>query len=89
MQNTKRTGIIRNLDDLGRIVIPKEFRKKLKFNNNESLEIELVGNSIVLKKPTNSCMHCGNPTSELAEKLKMSLCDNCINEVTNTIKSLG
>lgn len=83
MQNTKKTGIIRNLDDLGRIVIPKEFRRILNFNDNERVEMELVGNSVILKKPVSSCMHCGQPTSELAEKIKISLCDNCINEIKN------
>ena len=90
MKNSDRTGIIRKLDDLGRIVIPKEFRTKLNFNNNESVEMELVGNCVVLKKPIDCCMDCGQPTSELANKVGLSLCDNCIEtfgKKFNTIKN--
>lgn len=83
MKNSKKTGIIRNLDDLGRIVIPKEIRKKLKLNNNEGVEIELVGNTVVLKKPVDTCMHCSMPTSGLAKEIGISLCDNCITLIKN------
>lgn len=44
------TGIVRRIDDLGRIVIPKEIRKTLRIKEGESLEIEVVNDNIVLKK---------------------------------------
>lgn len=46
----KTTGIIRRIDDLGRIVIPKEIRKTMRIKNGESLEIYLDDDSIILKK---------------------------------------
>ena len=46
----KTTGIIRRIDDLGRIVIPKELRKTLRIKNGESLEIFVEGEDIILKK---------------------------------------
>ena len=46
----KTTGIIRRIDELGRIVIPKELRKNLKIGNGDSLEILIDGEDIVLKK---------------------------------------
>ena len=46
----KSTGVIRRVDDLGRIVIPKEIRKSLRIKNGESLEVYLDGDSIILKK---------------------------------------
>lgn len=46
----KDTGIIRRIDDLGRIVIPKEIRKKLKINEGEKLEIFINEEQIVLQK---------------------------------------
>ena len=46
----KTTGIIRRIDDLGRIVIPKELRRNLRIQNGDSLEIFVDLNSIVLKK---------------------------------------
>ena len=46
----KTTGVIRRIDELGRIVIPKEIRKSLRIKNGESLEVFLDGDSIILKK---------------------------------------
>ncbi len=49
----KSTGIVRRIDDLGRIVIPKEIRKTLKIKENESLEIFINNDEIILKKFSN------------------------------------
>ena len=46
----KTTGVIGRIDELGRIVIPKEIRKNLRIKNGESLEIFVEGDSIILKK---------------------------------------
>ena len=46
----KSTGIVRRIDDLGRIVIPKEIRKTLKIKENESLEVFINNDEIILKK---------------------------------------
>ncbi len=46
----KTTGVIRRIDELGRIVIPKEIRKNLRIKNGESLEIFVESDSIILKK---------------------------------------
>lgn len=55
----KNTGIIRHLDDLGRIVIPKELRKKYKIEEGTPIEIFTKGNEIILKKQKNrTCLLC-------------------------------
>ena len=46
----KSTGVVRRVDDLGRIVIPKEIRKNLKIKDGESLEIFVDDNAVILKK---------------------------------------
>ena len=46
----KETGIIRRIDELGRIVVPKEIRKKLKIREGDSIDIFVTNDSIVLKK---------------------------------------
>ena len=46
----KTTGVIRRIDELGRIVIPKEIRKNMRIKNGESLEIFVEDENIVLKK---------------------------------------
>jgi len=50
----KSTGVVRRIDDLGRIVLPKEIRKTLRIREGESLEIYTNGEEIVLKKFTSS-----------------------------------
>ena len=44
------TGIIRRIDELGRIVIPKEIRKNLRIKNGDNLEIIVEGENIILRK---------------------------------------
>ena len=47
----KATGVVRRIDDLGRIVIPKEIRRNLRVHEGDSLEIYIDGNdTIILKK---------------------------------------
>lgn len=46
----KATGVVRRIDDLGRIVIPKEIRRSFKINEGDSLEIFVDNNGIILKK---------------------------------------
>lgn len=46
----KATGVVRRIDDLGRIVIPKEIRRSLKINDGDSLEIFVDTNEVILKK---------------------------------------
>ena len=46
----KSTGIVRKIDDLGRIVIPKEIRKSLNIENNDDIEIFTEEDKIILKK---------------------------------------
>lgn len=46
----KATGVIRRIDDLGRIVIPKEIRRSLKINEGDSVEIFVDDNKIILNK---------------------------------------
>lgn len=57
----KNTGIIRKVDELGRIVVPKELRNKLKIEEGTSIEIFTKGNEIILKKYNSLyCKSCGN-----------------------------
>lgn len=78
----KSLGIVRKLDNLGRIVIPIELRKTLGFADNEALEIFTEGDSIVLKKYETSCIFCGNSKNISTFKDKC-ICDKCIKEIAN------
>ena len=54
----KSTGIIRLLDELGRIVIPKELREKFKLKEKDPIEIFVEGSNIILRKYETSCIFC-------------------------------
>ena len=58
----KSTGIVRGIDSLGRIVLPKELRTTLHLDGDTKLEIFVDGDAIVLKKhrPAGSCDFCGD-----------------------------
>lgn len=64
----KSTGIIRRIDELGRIVIPKEIRQSLKINNGENIEIFIEEENIILSKYSNI-----NNIKEICEKLIQTL----------------
>lgn len=51
----KSTGVFRRIDNMGRIVIPKEIRKNLKIKDGESLEIFINDDAVVLKKYSYMC----------------------------------
>lgn len=58
----KATGIVRKIDDLGRVVLPKELRKMLNIEESDGLEIFTEENKIILQKyqPGCSCSGCSN-----------------------------
>lgn len=56
----KSTGIVRKVDELGRVVIPIELRRTLNIAEKDALEIYVDGESIILKKYEPACIFCGN-----------------------------
>ena len=56
----KSTGIVRKIDDLGRIVLPIELRRTLEVSERDPLEIFIEDNTIILKKYQPACIFCGN-----------------------------
>ena len=77
----KSTGIIRNIDELGRIVVPKEMRKNLGIEEGDPLEIYSEGDSIILKKKQRSCIFCGSD-EELSEFKEKYICKECLSDVS-------
>ena len=55
----KSTGIMRNIDSLGRVVLPARMRKHLEWDVGTPLEVYADGRGIFLQKYTNSCIFCG------------------------------
>lgn len=73
----KSTGIVRRLDELGRIVLPIDLRRKLDICERDSLEIFTDGDTIVLKKYQPSCIFCLN-AGELTNFNGKNICSECI-----------
>lgn len=76
----KSTGIVRKVDELGRIVIPIELRRTLDINIKDSLEIFVDGEYIVFKKYEPACIFCGNAKDVIHYKGK-NICSNCMEEL--------
>jgi transcriptional pleiotropic regulator of transition state genes len=79
-ENMKSTGIIRRVDELGRVVIPIEIRNKLNIFEKDPVEIYVDGSSIILKKYEPNCIFCGN-TDHLVEYKNKLVCNKCANQL--------
>ena len=84
----KSTGVVRRVDELGRIVIPIELRNKLKIAEKDPIEIYVDGSSIVLKKYEETCVFCGSNKNvvEYKEKLICTKCAQNISTMSDNIK---
>ena len=76
----KSTGIVRKLDELGRIVIPIELRRTLDIEERDSLEIYVYGEQIILKKYQPACIFCGEGKDVINYKGK-NICNSCLDEM--------
>lgn len=76
----KSTGIVRNIDELGRIVVPKEIRKKLGIANTDPVEIYVDGDKIILTKYIPVCHFCSG-SENIVEYKGKQICKSCIEEL--------
>jgi transcriptional pleiotropic regulator of transition state genes len=74
------TGIIRHLDELGRIVIPIEIRKRFDLLERDALEISVKDQTILLSRPRSACIFCG-ATKGLVEHRGRGVCRPCVGEL--------
>lgn len=77
----KSTGIVRRMDELGRVVIPIELRNKLKIVEKDPMEIFVDGSSIVLKKFEENCVFCGSTRDVIDYKGKL-ICSKCMKNIS-------
>ena len=76
----KSIGIVRKVDELGRIVLPIELRRTLDIAEKDPLEIYVDGNTIVLRKYEPSCVFCGNSKDVFVFKGR-NICPACMAEL--------
>lgn len=84
----KSTGIVRRVDDLGRVVIPKELRKCFGIVEGDPLEIYTEGEQIILKKYQPACIFCGEANDIVNYKGK-NICKKCLKEIKLGAHILG
>lgn len=76
----KSTGIIRKVDDLGRIVLPIELRRTLDIAERDELEIFMENDRIILRKFEPACVFCGSASSLVSYREK-NVCQECIRKM--------
>ena len=76
----KSTGIVRKVDELGRIVLPIELRRTLDIAEKDSLEIYVDDDRIVLKKYEPTCVFCGSSKDVISFKGK-NICPVCLDDL--------
>lgn len=75
------TGIVREIDEMGRIVIPKEIRNSLDVKHKDSFEVLLRDQDIILRKCSDKCIFCGSHEN-LSELDGKGICKSCIEKVS-------
>ncbi|PFL34938.1 AbrB family transcriptional regulator [Bacillus cereus] len=87
----KSTGIVRKVDELGRVVIPVELRRTLGIAEGTALDFHVYGDNILLKKQEKSCFVTGEVSDTNIELLggRMFLSKEGASELLNLLKKSG
>ena len=83
----KSTGIIRRVDELGRVVIPIELRNKFGIYEKDPIEIFVDGSSIILKKYEPNCIFCGS-TKKLVTYNDKLVCTKCAEKISKMAENV-
>ena len=76
----KSTGIVRKVDELGRIVLPIELRRTLGIEEKDRIEIFVEGESVILRKYQPACIFCGS-SDDIKQVHGKNVCAKCIKEL--------
>ena len=82
----KSTGIVRHIDELGRIVVPKEMRDKMNIDKNDPVEIFVDGDKIILTKYSPYCTFCQSEDG-ITEFKGRNVCKACLDEIKSFAES--
>lgn len=74
-------GVVRKVDQLGRIVLPKSLRKRYRMNEGDPVEILVQGDHILLERYRPRCVFCGE-VEQVAEYREKYICTGCLGEMT-------
>jgi transcriptional pleiotropic regulator of transition state genes len=81
--NMKSTGVVRKVDELGRIVLPKELRETMDINVKDPLEIFTDGENVVLRKYNPACVFCGDASDVIYFNGKR-VCRKCLEQLKSS-----
>ncbi|MFW6229754.1 MAG: AbrB/MazE/SpoVT family DNA-binding domain-containing protein [Halanaerobium sp.] len=76
----KSIGIVRKVDNLGRLALPIEMRKTMNIKSKDPLEIFVDGDSIIFKKYESGCYFCSSFKDNILHKEK-KVCKSCLEEL--------
>lgn len=76
----KSTGIVRKIDNLGRVVLPIELRRVFDIDKEDPVEIFVDDNYIMLKKYQPACIFC-NDAKDVINFRGKNICSNCFAEM--------
>ncbi|WP_375103794.1 AbrB/MazE/SpoVT family DNA-binding domain-containing protein [Paenibacillus sp. RS8] len=76
----KATGIVRKVDELGRVVIPKELRHTLGIAEGDALEIFVDGDKVILKRYSPGCTFCGS-MDDIEYLSGKPICRTCVSSI--------
>jgi transcriptional pleiotropic regulator of transition state genes len=75
----RTTGVVRRMDELGRVVVPSELRRVICLREGDELEISVDGERIILQKRQDVCLFCSAENPELEFKQRR-ICSTCASE---------
>lgn len=80
----KPVGIVRQIDSLGRVLIPKELRRMLDIQTNDSFEMFIEDGAIVMRKYQPACIMCGNAKNTVTYK-GHNFCPDCVRDMASKL----
>ena len=83
----KYTGMTRPVDDLGRIVIPKELRDSLDIRATDRMEFWMTDEGMVLRKAEERCAVCGGVHGDMLDVDGMKLCRVCARKISKKLRT--
>ncbi len=82
----KPAGVVRKVDQLGRIVLPKSLRKRYQMNEGDPVEILVQGDHIILERYRPKCVFCGS-VEEVNEFKERLICAQCQSDMTDLLRA--
>ena len=76
----KSTGVVRKVNELGRIVLPIELRRSLDIAEKDALEIYVDGEQVILKKYQPACVFCGE-ARDISNYKGKNICSECMKDI--------